>query len=80
MRGKIGDHEVKDLAAQLVDIAHQGLAARAVTDDEERDETKFLQPLKEVISTQKTPADVMLELYHGAWDGNIDHVFRERHY
>ena len=80
LRGKIGDHEVKDLAAQLVDIAHQGLAARAVTDDEGRDETKFLQPLKEVISTQKTPADVMLELYHGAWDGNIDHVFRERHY
>ena len=80
LRGKIGDHEVKDLAAQLVDIAHHGLAARAVTDDEGRDETKFLQPLKEVISTQKTPADVMLDLYHGAWDGNIDHVFRERHY
>ena len=80
LRAKLGNHEVATLAAQLVQIAKEGLAARAITDDQGRDETKFLAPVEEVIATQKTPADVMLELYHNAWNGNIDHVFRERHY
>lgn len=80
LRAKLGEHDVATLAAQLVDIAKDGLAARAQTDSEGRDETKFLAPLHQVIETQKTPADVMLELYHGAWDGDIDKVFRERHY
>lgn len=80
LRAKLGNHEVATLAGQLVQIAKEGLAARAVTDDQGRDETKFLAPVEEVIATQKTPADVMLALYHNAWDGNIDHVFRERHY
>ena len=80
LRAKLGNHDVATLAAQLVQIAKQGLAARAVTDSQGRDETKFLAPVEEVIATQKTPADVMLALYHGAWDGDINHVFRERHY
>ncbi len=80
LRAKLGEHDVATLAAQLVDIAKDGLAARAQTDSEGRDETKFLAPLHQVIETQKTPADVMLELYHGAWNGDIDKVFRERHY
>lgn len=80
LRGKIAHYDVSHLAAELVQIAKDGLAARAITDDEGRDETKFLKPLEEVIATQKTPADVMLDLFHGAWDGDINHVFRERHY
>ena len=80
LRAKIAHYDVRHLAAELVQIAKDGLAARAITDDEGRDETKFLKPLEEVIATQKTPADVMLDLFHGAWDGDINHVFRERHY
>ena len=80
LRAKLGNHDVATLASQLVQIAKEGLKARAITDDHGRDETKFLAPVEEVIATQKTPADVMLELYHKSWNGDIDHVFRERHY
>ena len=80
LRAKLGNHDVSQLASQLVTIAKQGLAARACLDSEGRDETKFLAPIEEVVATQKTPADVMLDLYHGKWEHNIDHVFRERHY
>lgn len=80
LRAKLGSHDVARLAAELVDIAKQGLAARAMTDSEGRDETKFLAPLHQVIETQKTPADVLLELYHGQWEGAIDKVFHERHF
>ena len=80
LRAKLGNHDVATLASQLVQIAKEGLKARAITDAHGRDETKFLAPVEEVIATQKTPADVMLELYHKSWNGDIDHVFRERHY
>ena len=80
LRAKLGSHDVFYLASQLVDIAKQGLVARAMLDDKGHDESKYLAPLEQVIASQKTPADVMLDLYHGAWDGDIDHVFRERHY
>ena len=80
LRAKLGNYDVATLASQLVQIAKEGLCARAITDDHGRDETKFLAPVEEVIATQKTPADVMLELYQKSWNGDIDHVFRERHY
>ena len=80
LRAKIGNHDVAKLAAQLVSISKEGLAARAITDDNGRDETKFLAPLEEVIALQKTPADMLLEFYHGKWNGEIDQVFRENHY
>ena len=80
LRANLGNHQLSTLAGQLVDIAKKGLAARARLDSEGRDETKFLAPIEEVVRTQQTPADVMLELYHSKWEQNIDHVFRERHY
>ena len=80
LRAKLGNHQLSTLAGQLVEIAKKGLAARACLDSEGRDETKFLAPIEEVVRTQQTPADVMLELYHSKWEQNIDHVFRERHY
>ena len=80
LRAKLGAHDVYELASQLVDIAKSGLEARGVRDGEGRDEQKFLAPLEEVIASQKTPADVMLELYHGDWQADIENVFRNRHY
>ena len=80
LRAKLGNHDVATLAGQLVAIAKEGLGARAITDGQGHDESKFLAPLEEVIATQKTPADVMLALYHGAWEGKIENVFRDRHY
>ena len=80
LNAKLGSHDVSDVAAKLVAIAHEGLVARGVLDEEGRDESKFLAPLHDVISTQKTPAEVMLDLYHSTWEQQIEHVFRERHY
>ena len=80
LRAKLGTHDVYELASQLVEISKSGLKARAVLDSEGRDEQKFLSPLEEVIRTQKTPADVMLDLYHSDWDADIENVFRNRHY
>ena len=80
LRGKLGSHDVATLAKKTIDIASKGLRNRGVFDDGGDDESGFLQPLRKVIATQKTPANVMLDLYHGDWAEDIDQVFTSNQY
>ena len=80
LRGKLGPHNVYDLAAKTLDLAFSGLRRRGIFDDSGNDETGFLQPLRAVISSKKTPAEIMLDHYHGDWAKNIDQVFSSNQY
>ena len=80
LRGKLGSHDVATLAKKTIDIASKGLRDRGIFDDGGDDESGFLQPLRKVIATQKTPAEVMLDLYHGDWAEDIDQVFTSNRY
>ena len=80
LRGKLGSHDVATLAKKTVDIASKGLRNRGIFDDGGDDESGFLQPLRKVIATQKTPAEVMLDLYHGDWAEDVDQVFTSNQY
>lgn len=80
LRGKLGLHDVATLAKKTIDIASKGLRNRGIFDDGGDDESGFLQPLRKVIATQKTPAEVMLDLYHGNWAEDIDQVFTSNRY
>jgi len=78
--GQLAGQDVYRLAGRLVDIATAGLRRRAICDDGGNDETGFLQPLKTIIESRKTPAEVMLDLYHNEWNGVIDPVFTANQY
>ena len=80
LRGKLGSYDVATLAKKTIDIASKGLRNRGIFDDGGDDESGFLQPLRKVIATQKTPAEVMLDLYHGDWAEDIDQVFTSNQY
>jgi len=80
LRGKLGAHDVATLAKKTIDIASKGLRNRGIFDDGGDDESGFLQPLRKVIATQKTPAEVMLDLYHSDWAEDIDQVFTSNQY
>jgi len=80
LRGRLGSHDVAMLAKKTIDIASKGLRNRGIFDDGGDDESGFLQPLRKVIATQKTPAEVMLDLYHGDWAEDIDQVFTSNRY
>ena len=80
LRGKLGSHDVAMLAKKTIDIASKGLRNRGIFDDGGDDESGFLQPLRKVIATQKTPAEVMLDLYHCDWAEDIDQVFTSNQY
>ncbi len=80
LRGKLGSNDVYDLAAKTLNLASNGLRRRGIFDDGGNDETGFLQPLRKVISSQKTPAEIMLDQYHSDWAENIDQVFTSNQY
>jgi glutamate--cysteine ligase len=68
---------VRDLAEQALQIAAHGLKRRARLNKNGADESIFLDPLLEIVQANQTPAERKLELFHGAWGGSVDPVFRE---
>ena len=46
-------------------------------DGKGKDETHFIDPLDVIVESGKTPAQGLLEAYHGDWNGNIDALFAD---
>ncbi|MCP1376127.1 glutamate--cysteine ligase [Dyella lutea] len=68
---------VRDLARETLKIAAHGLKRRGRLNAGGADERTFLEPLLEIVESGQTPAERKLELFHGAWGGSVDPVFRE---
>ena len=68
---------VRDLARETLKIAAHGLERRARLNKNGADERIYLEPLIEIVEANQTPAERKLELFHGAWGGSVDPVFRE---
>jgi glutamate--cysteine ligase len=72
-----GGGKLRDVAGEVLEIAHRGLAARARTNGAGDDETGFLDPLREIVRRGKVPAEMLLERYEGAWGRDISRVYAE---
>ena len=72
-----GGGKLRDIAAEVLDIAHAGLAARGRGNFAGDNETGFLTPLREIVRAGKVPAEVLLERYHGEWGGDVSKVYDE---
>ena len=69
-----------DLAREVLALAEQGLARRKRLDRNGRDETRYLRPLQEIVARGITPAEELLEKFHGPWGGSVDPIFSEYAY
>ena len=72
-----GGGTLVELAREVLAIADAGLAARARMNAAGDTEQGFLGPLHEIAASGLTPADRMLEAYHGRWGGDVRHVYEE---
>jgi glutamate--cysteine ligase len=77
LSAQIGGRSVHDIARECIALARAGLQRRARLDREGDDETQYLDPVEEVVKRGKTPAEELLEKFHGTWNGNVDAVFTE---
>jgi glutamate--cysteine ligase len=68
---------MREFAGQVLDIAAAGLTRRARLNSAGDNEGGFLDPLRDVVATGMTPADRLLARYHGAWNGDVSHIYEE---
>jgi len=71
---------LQDVALDVLAIARKGLKARARLSPAGEDETHFLNDLDEIARSGISPAERLLERYHGAWGESVDPVFDEAAY
>ncbi|MEX0842363.1 MAG: glutamate--cysteine ligase [Xanthobacteraceae bacterium] len=79
-KAEIRGRTVRDLAKETLALARAGLVRRARKDGEGRDETQYLAPLEELVARGTTPAEELLEKFHGSWRGSVEPVFTEYAY
>jgi glutamate--cysteine ligase len=78
LRAEVPDgRTLRELAAEVLEIASAGLSARAMLDAAGTSESGFLDTLREVVSSGVTPADRLLGWYNGEWQGDVSRVYRE---
>jgi glutamate--cysteine ligase len=72
-----GGGTMLDLARTVVAISAQGLTRRAKLNSAGDNESGFIDPLNEIVASGKTPADRLLDLYHGPWQGELSRIYSE---
>ena len=80
LKGDIGRRTVQGVARDMVAIAKNGLRRRAKLNAGMVDETGFLSELEEIADSGVTPAERLLELYHGPWQGDAGRAFDDLAY
>ncbi len=82
IHAQVDGRPMLDLAAEVVEIAKEGLKARARVEKGGplKDERPYLKTLEQIIETGKSPADELLERYHGEWNGDLSRIYDEFSY
>ena len=80
LEGQFGDISMLEMARSVVSLAEAGLVRRQIADKKGRDETQYLAPLKHIVESGKTNADIMLEHYYSDWSEDVRHLFKLYHY
>jgi glutamate--cysteine ligase len=80
LTAEIRGRSVLDLAREVLALARKGLAKRERLNADGRDETGYLEPLDEIVERGTTAAEVLLERFHGPWQGSVEPVYDEYAY
>jgi glutamate--cysteine ligase len=71
---------VLQLAQATLALAEEGLARRRRLDPGGHDESRHLRPIQEYVARGVTPAEELLEKFHGPWNHSVASVFKEYAY
>ncbi|RMH51966.1 MAG: glutamate--cysteine ligase [Alphaproteobacteria bacterium] len=79
LQAEIRGRSMRELAGEVIAIAEAGLRARARPSrcGASGDESGFLDILREIVDRGATPADELLDLYHGRWKRDLSHIYTE---
>ena len=77
LKARIAGRSVQDVARDALALSRAGLQRRGYRDDSGRDETRHLTYAEEIVTSGRTQAERLLELYHGRWNGSVIPAFKE---
>lgn len=77
LNAKIAGRGLREIAREVVELSRAGLARRARLDAQGRDETVYLEPVREIAASGRSLAERLAVREQGAWDGKIAPVFTE---
>ncbi len=77
LQTKFRNGTVQDLAKQALAISRSGLKKRQKLNAYGETETEFLTDLDDMVKTGKSNADKLLQLYRGAWEGDITRAYQD---
>ena len=77
LKTEVVGRPLQAVARDLIAIARGGLKRRERLSGGMVDETGYLRELEEIAETGITPAERLLERYHGPWGGDVRRVFDE---
>ncbi|MEO0746178.1 MAG: glutamate-cysteine ligase family protein, partial [Pseudomonadota bacterium] len=82
LQARVDGIDMAEVARQAVAISRAGLQARARPGAGGMipDETHFLNALEESVDSGQTPADELLERYHGDWNSDLGRIFGDYSY
>jgi hypothetical protein len=77
LKAEVRGRPVQELARELIGIAAEGLRRRERLSGGFVDERTYLVDLEEIAESGITPAERLLERYHGPWGGDVSRVYEE---
>ncbi len=77
LKATVAGRSAQDVARDMVAIARSGLKNRAELNASMIDETAYLAELEAIADSGITPAERLLDLYHGPWKGDLNRVFED---
>ena len=80
LKGTVAGRSVLDVAREVTELSYEGLRKRAVAGRETKDETEYLEPVREWLADGRSPSDRLIEKFNGEWQGDIHRVFIEEAY
>jgi glutamate--cysteine ligase len=76
-KSRIRDRYLFEIAKECLALSYAGLRRRGRLDQSGRDETRHLEPLQRTIDCGRTPAEEMLEKFHGPWKETVEPAYDE---
>jgi glutamate--cysteine ligase len=80
LKTSIRGRTLQALGQEVLALSRKGLERRARRNVQGFDEAHYLEPLEDIVQRGRTPAEDLLEKFHGPWGGVVDPVYREYAY
>jgi len=77
LKAEVAGRTVRDIAVDMVAIARQGLKNRARFSGGMVDERGYLSELEDIADSGVTPAERLLDLFHGPWERDLSRLYRD---